>query len=127
MKTKEILRKKIIVSAAMGIMAVAVAAPYSMVSAAAAVPGKTPVPIVQKDKAQPGQDIQKKDSQKKDIQKKDDKTGRNDGKENVRAQHDAKKDNGNVKTNDKSGVKKDAAHDRQKEDRPDKKDMPKRS
>lgn len=49
MKLKDSLRKKIIASVMTGVMAVVVAAPYSMVSAADMTHGRLPVKAVQKD------------------------------------------------------------------------------
>lgn len=64
MKLKDSLRKKIIASVMTGIMAVVVAAPYSMVSAADMTHGRLPVKAVQKDGPKHDNDMRKRETGK---------------------------------------------------------------
>lgn len=95
MKLKDSLRKKIIASVMTGVMAVVVAAPYSMVSAADMTHGRLPVKAVQKDGPKHDNDVRKpgdcKDVRKdvrKDV-KKDRKADKKDIKKELKK--DAKK------------------------------------
>lgn len=95
MKLKDSLRKKIIASVMTGVMAVVVAAPYSMVSAADMTHGRLPVKAVQKDGPKHDNDMRKPGDRKdvrKDVQKdvkKDRKADKKDIKKEVKK--DAKK------------------------------------
>jgi hypothetical protein len=91
MKLKDSLRKKIIASVMTGVMAVVVAAPYSMVSAADMTHGRLPVKAVQKDGPKHDNDVRKPGDRKdvrKDV-KKDRKADKKDIKKELKK--DAKK------------------------------------